>query len=395
MKGWQDRGEVLDSDDEESSLDVEVQRPAKRVRVGDGTAEHDEAEDGGITTIHDTLQSQSAETNEDGNEEWLQRKPGVTYGRKTAPLATQRATESSNLSLSVGFDTADVNAASDKPLSSYRDQVDALPEDANRSSSQPSSDSEGLPEVHELLAPDNAGQAEEQRYPLLSIPSSPLSERAVSPTPPLLADVFHFSPPALPVSASSARPASVAPNDAADVAYGALEVYTFAEPRRRNFRTRNEKQLHPYMFDKAQYQQQCRERGMRPVRLTDAAQQPAETQQDSSDEDNDQSSQILFANSNSSPRNGSPAVKGRPRNAIDDSSRLHPRRDVNDYESEDELPDLPAIMRRPILDGIQQGAKRRRLFDNTRHRSANLAHPDRSGDRRFLHTAFASPDFQR
>ena len=88
---------------------------------------------------------------------------------------------------------------------------------------------------------------------------------------------------------------SVVQDDATDHAQINAELPVPAGTKRRNLRTRNEKQLHPYMFDKAQYQQQCRERGMRPVRVTEAAQQAAAADESSASDDEEEEGQVQAA----------------------------------------------------------------------------------------------------
>ena len=81
MKSWQDRGEVLDSDDEDLSLGADSQspdRPRKKQRVsGSGGYPRDDG------TAPKPLGSGAVYQEENDDEDWLQPQVTTTYGRKT------------------------------------------------------------------------------------------------------------------------------------------------------------------------------------------------------------------------------------------------------------------------------------------------------------------------
>lgn len=104
--------------------------------------------------------------------------------------------------------------------------------------------------------------------------SSPLSERDVSPPLEFLGTRTDM-PASLLNDASDMSDAEPLPQDLNDADVHSLAA---AANARRSLRARQEKQLHPYMYDKAQYQKQFRERGLKPVRLMEEASANQESQ---------------------------------------------------------------------------------------------------------------------
>lgn len=364
MKRWQDRGEVQDSDDEELSLGAESQspeRPAKRARLEDAGTEIANENVGGA--------SEGQGEGEDELEDWLQPKPAITHGGNTIARAAYAIEARDAPSEEAPSETATICATPVKSITPTQ------PEVIDHFTSSQSSDCGDLPDVQDILAgrANIVGVQQIDGQPI-SAPSSPLTERDVSPSPPADYDGFRFSPLQLAFK-RTAPPNSTHSDDEAISRRDTSELRTLAAQSRRNLRTRKEKQLHPYMFDKAQYQQQCRERGMRPVRVMEAEQNTAETQDGLASGDESLSSQIVYGNSSPSPARQSPIV--RPSSPARAGSPNLFRN--GELSSNDDLPDLRPTLTRSIPEGIQQGSKRRRLFSTTR-RSADLRSRDSGRD---------------
>ena len=349
MKRWQDRGEVQDSDDDELSLgegSPSSERPSKKARLGDG----------GSGDAHQTIQE--AGEDEVEYEDWLRPKPVLTYSRKVGSSAVNRSGDENDPASTLD-PTQNINDADHEPSNAgHGTQPDDVGEKSSLLGSSQTNDSEELPDIRDLIANRTEGQPvrRDVEEPLQSGLSSPLSEREISPSPPPAADGFLFPTQQIGSGASPAAGTIREDDERIDepVFPAALD---FVADRRRNLRSRNEKQLHPYLVDKAQYEQQCRARGMRPVRVLEAAQPAAETQDPSANEEDSQSSQIIYTD-----RTSSPAL----RNASDEMT-VNPQQ-IQDYhyDSDDELPDLSKVYSHRVPGGVQMGSKRRRLFQTTR-----------------------------
>ena len=352
MKRWQDRGEVQDSDDEELSLGAESpspERPAKKARLGDSGPD-----------VPDQAIQKGGDDDDGKDEDWLRPKPAITYGRKLG-LSAITQLEHPNDQATTCDPTPNNDDARHKPFGTNSgSQPDGVGEKSSVLCSSQTNDSEDLPDVRYLIANRTEGQpvrGEVERYEsLFSALSSPLSERAISPSPPPASDGF-FLPTLRQTSETAVATDTITPDNEIGSNRGLSTAADSVANRGRNLRTRNEKQLHPYMVDKAQYQQQCRDRGMRPVRVLEAEQPAAETQDPFMNDEESQSSQIIYRNSSSSPALHS---------ASNEMAVIPQQIQNHHYDSEDELPDLSTSMRRRIPGGVQVGSKRRRLFQATR-----------------------------
>lgn len=109
---------------------------------------------------------------------------------------------------------------------------------------------------------------------LADLSSSPLSEREVSPPPMFMPEKTNVTSP-LDNDLETLSDTESLPRDFDSLG---AQSRTSAADARRSLRARKEKQLHPYMYDKAQYQKQFRERGLKPVRVLENATPNEETQ---------------------------------------------------------------------------------------------------------------------
>ncbi|PPJ54150.1 hypothetical protein CBER1_01036 [Cercospora berteroae] len=330
MKRWQDRGEVEDSEDDELELNLSSpspERPIKRVK------QKEDAADAQDSTVEAVANEDGAE--DEDEIAWLPAKVANTYGRKgklTRPSRRTRAnpatasnSEASNSpsqggppssgersdfgspeaapevaasnsivgqipasqgeaskgivattttheqtrTISPQPSTAPTPASkrsqaptSQKDSSSVRPASTPLIFGDNVSSSQNSSQ-ESLPHARELFA------AAKTRLPSAA-PSSPLSEREVSPP-----AYFEQRDGQIVVNKAKEVSGSLKDENAVhdEILRNSMLVHTQSETTtgRRSLRARKEIQLHPYLIDKAKYQRQCKERGIKPVRLIDAA----------------------------------------------------------------------------------------------------------------------------
>nr|POE90612.1 protein mms22 [Quercus suber] len=173
--------------------------------------------------------------------------------------------------------------------------------------------------------------------------------------------------------------------EAADAALAAALEADADQPtgRRRALRARKEQQLHPYLYEKAQYTRQWRSRGLQPVHYRVVDDRAAETQ-DSFHNSNSQNEEQMRSFS-SSPTQIDAASHS-------DVMSLHSpkritRREISGIvdNGEDELPDI-----RSVLDAARQDG-------HTRRKRQKLAHPTRAAyhwNRRLLDTSvdeFAVP----
>ena len=361
MKRWQDRGEVLDSDDEELSLvageSQSPERASKKQRLeesNDGSSDQQRAVEGPQTPNGEQAPRQEDEDDEPDPGELLPESAAV-YGKKAKivkpiiPSPRYVPPEESG--------TKDENTASFQTLEQdAKTNQDRSPIGGLLSSQL--DDTETLPDIQDFLGPRTVGQGKgtsQDGSDLSSAPPSPLSELDVSPSPPsfqlprLLPELGQNPTPG---RAQESKRHHLVP----EVVIPAISAHGGAG--RRSLRTRLEKQLHPYLFDRAQYQKQCRERGMRPIRFSEAERLAAETQEASLSDKEDASSQAFPPLGSSSPVRPSLELgDGSPPDLIRRVSQIEARSDSAD--SEDELPDCPFV--RPVSGAGQGRLKRRKL----------------------------------
>nr|POE96391.1 protein mms22 [Quercus suber] len=195
--------------------------------------------------------------------------------------------------------------------------------------------------------------------------SSPMSDGDVSPPP-----EFRKAIPSL--RSARALPISTHDQNEAEQASAALAAALEADAvqptgRRRALRVRKEQQLHPYLYEKAQYTKQWRSRGLQPVHYRVIDDRSAETQ-DSFGETQSQSQEQFRPFSSS-------ATQLDTANNNDATSRRSSERVVQNGFSEgevgqDELPDIRLILEAAQHDG-QSRRKRQKLVRPTRASSSS------------------------
>lgn len=260
MKRWQDRGEVLDSDDEEWSQSQE--RTPKRLRFAERGSDESLLDDGKTVSgkADSTCYVQQTQEPVQDTEEHTALSPlgparDSGHHEKTPPR----------------IDT--------KTASAFREGVDGTRERHldDVAITQQSLQPQSLPDIRVIIGGVH-GRPSESSAADSSALSSPLSEREVSPP----ADNAMFRFPRMGLAPT--EDAVSDHNDDGDIPERSLEENIPDEALSaargyRNLRARKEKQLHPYLFDKAQHQKQFKERGMRPIRyepvLTEAETQEA------------------------------------------------------------------------------------------------------------------------
>jgi hypothetical protein len=344
MKRWQDRGEVQDSDDEDLSLDAESQSPArKKPRL----AEHSSASAAGPDLETRQVSVQDCTEDGDGEEaEWLLPGVAVTYGKNGSskkPSTAQRAPLNSSRS------TQDVP---ESPVD-ISDDPDVAPElvEADEQDIPPSSSSDGLLDLDQLLKHSRASHspAMDEESPLSSVPSSPLSEREVSP--PAGFQITADADEQLLLPAEPSPIDQVAGEDTTPVPKQSVP-HQIPRPAQRSFRARKEKQLHPYLFELAQYQKQCRDRGLRPIRVAETQAVNNDTQ-DGSVSEND-----------GAPSPAQPDSADEVTNRRGETRHRSQTTDVHDISSPEDDDDLPNMDRLLAKGGPEaySGQKRRKLF---------------------------------
>ena len=390
MKRWQTRGEVQDSDEEEISLDVETQRlthPPKRIKVVkdvEGKDKEDERQatpaaqpDGdanpakpyaetiettgvapqspGHTPVDVTTPGGTTGQEEDNEPAWTTRTNAKTYGRlrgisgpnacKTRelfPVVTQAEQDA------VGATTRET--AYDLPSSSILPEDPVAPFNDHVESAQP------IEANGPVISSPQVGDP-------LSRASSPLSELSNPPDSP--PEFLRLPASTLAQSQTGPERASIASpiNGIFGFDDHVLPPALLTQGARRSLRARQEKQLHPYMYDKAQYQRQCRERGIRPVRLLE--QTAHETQDASLDQDNAEPTSSATRPSSSSSSLGGFMSSGLP---LEDSLQSDARQS-NSNQDEDDLPDINNLLQNRAVAGRLHSRKRQKL----------LHKPDRTG----------------
>ncbi|KAM0721031.1 hypothetical protein Q7P37_003316 [Cladosporium fusiforme] len=385
MKRWQTRGEVQDSDEEELGLEELSQspeHPRKKVKVdqpGSAPSQNADQIQAGrpedalpvaeeINTIveddkpAENLQNlsdkgdrdQAPAPEKDDEPIWTNPVGGNTYGRlqritkhkggnsrDLVPVITQAEQNA--------VDMEDVQAAFEIPSSGSLPQNPVARSD-NAVASVGNAGSM-TPRATNPEADDN-----------MSISSSPLSELSDPPdSPPAFLDM----PESTMLQTRNANPSLAANQPDQIIDIDGHGVPSFLLTQRRSLRARQEKQLHPYMYDKAQYQQQCRERGLRPVRLMDQA--ANETQDASLDKDSAQpTSSATRPSSSSSSFGGLPSSGVHPDESFDNNAGQ-----VQTSFDDDDLPDVETLLRNREHTALAKKRKRQKVLH--RASSKNLS----------------------
>ncbi|KAK1076535.1 hypothetical protein LTR33_008859 [Friedmanniomyces endolithicus] len=364
MKRWQDRGEVEDSDEGEIAVSNESQSPErarKRARIKDG-GDKEPAECTGAwktTGVGDTGYADD----EDPAKSWLHPKPTTTYSRKAnQPLPTG-------------------GAEGAKPIGTHARCVEAVrvvlltgsnaPQNSgdtnNSSTSRPASDDE-LPDLSQSIVRrrDKRPQTPvDQVLDIVSARSSPLSELDGSPLPP---DVFTFGKERLNDTAGPDPTTSSLQSDCDDDAAIIAQIQgtdrVAAMTAGRTLRTRKEKQLHPYAWEMTLYQQQLKQRGIKPVRFATADKRAPETQDRSYSADESESQDQLDGRRRSpvrpSPELGAdvPLPERLDARAEGTGSSLA----SSGSSGDDDFPDIDAVHGRNVQGITYDGRKRRKIL---------------------------------
>ncbi|KAK3072416.1 hypothetical protein LTR53_006869, partial [Teratosphaeriaceae sp. CCFEE 6253] len=418
MKRWQDRGEVEDSDEENSSLSINSQSPEharKRPRLNVGVDEDIEAGDPsdnalgttakaiaqdviadgprpGVATPsinkttarsarsgqNDTPNGAAASskdygsTLEDAEESWINAKDptlrtAITYARQATRETRSKVVQRESPAVAQSQRREATCVAIPSRL------VPPNEEGLVVSQSDVSSGSETeLPNMSQLLArrivtrpqtPAGAGLAG------TSAASSPSSELIGSPQPP---DIFTFGDwEDIQSTAVAHIPPSTALRANADAAGDDAEI--IAQIREadqaavlavgRTFRARQEKQLHPYAWDKTLYQQQWKQRGLKPIHVDTADRRAPETQDRaySGDESDGQEQVAPCSDPPSRPSSelgGDATDYGLPNAA---ANATVDRDDSQPAASDDDFPDIEAVLRRNLHGVAHHGRKRRKV----------------------------------
>jgi hypothetical protein len=393
MKRWQTRGEVQDSDEEELSLEANshsLEYPSKRIKVdeisassnqdGDqtrttpstlpdheqleSTAHNDDVTEAENTDNPDVLNTPGSlitREEEDNEPDWTTHTNTKTYGRlqrvprqdagkarELFPVVTQAEQNA--------IDVENMHTVFDMPSSSNP------PEDA------PAGQQEEVTTT-QIARPTTPPMEHSQAADPMSIASSPLSELSNPPdSPPASLRLFASS--RIQSQVEQQLPVASQFGEASDIVDRESRTALLTQGARRSLRARQEKQLHPYMYDKAQYQQQCRERGLRPVRLTE--QTSHDTQDASLHHDQDPpSSSATRSTSSSSSLGGllSSAV------ALDDSFSAEPNQ-ADSFDAEDDLPDMDRLIQSRAVAGRLKSRKRQKFAHPTINRGNVFAHAE-------------------
>lgn len=230
-------------------------------------------------------------------------------------------------------------------------------QNANLGGESLSDPSGSLPSVSQILE-RNRETTPTRQNEILSALSSPLSEREVSPPPGFVLPLADRATSIL----ASQHPGSdgrLGNDDAVDdmgLAH-ALQHLDTVVAARRSLRTRKEKQLHPYEYEKAIYQRQMRQRGYKPIRFAEHDERTHQNTQDRPYSDGESGSQLQEAGQSSSPAQPSSQPLDH-----DYSQRINGQVAAN---SDDELPHIDSIINRRGFDTVRHGHKRRKLAHKT------------------------------
>ncbi|KAI6874162.1 hypothetical protein KC323_g740 [Hortaea werneckii] len=212
-----------------------------------------------------------------------------------------------------------------------------------------------LPSVGQILE-RNRETTPSRQNDILSASSSPLSEREVSPPPGFVLPLADRQTSIL-ISQhpdSNERLGSNVDDAIDDMELAqALQHPETATAARRSLRTRKEKQLHPYEYEKAIYQRQMRQRGYKPIRFAEQDERTRQSTQDRAYSEGENSSQLQEARQSPSPAQ----LSSQPM-AYDSSQRNNEQVAAN---SDDELPHIDAIISRRGRAVARHGHKRRKL----------------------------------
>ncbi|KAK4555544.1 hypothetical protein LTR86_007297 [Recurvomyces mirabilis] len=347
MKRWQDRGEVQDSDDEDLSLggggeSQSPQQARKRPRLSHRSSSL------GDDKASAVIRGARGGGDDEAGVPWLAPAHATAYGKRSRP---SDASTPRREALFVAIPAVSLNATAQQ----HYDQSDDHPSSGD------------LPDPSQLIAGRSNVTPTTPKCALEasgSPRSSPLSELGDTPrwSPGL------FSHVAFTQSAHDSVPAHVELHDARqsedpllDLAELLEEQPTIAVGRVRTFRARTEKQLHPYGWDKTLYQQQWKQRGLKPIQVID--QRAAETQDQSySSDESDSQQQPLFS---SSPVQPSPTSA--------EAASAANRHGVSSPNLEDDFPDIDKILRRHMRGVVTTGRKRRKTAHLNNGPSANRA----------------------
>ncbi|KAK0327824.1 hypothetical protein LTR82_001341 [Friedmanniomyces endolithicus] len=361
---FQDRGEVEDSDEGESAFSNESQSPErarKRARTEDEGGEETTEDTGAwkVTGVGDTGYADD----EDPAKSWLQPKPTTTYSIKANQPPPPGAAESP------------------KPIETHARRVEAVrvvlptgsyPQKsggANGSSdSRPASDDE-LPDLSQSIGRRRNKRPQtpvDQVLNVASARSSPLSELDGSPLPP---DVFTFGnnweADTVIVPGPAPHPRQSDCDDDADIISQIQATDRVAAlTAGRTLRIRKEKQLHPYAWEMTLYQQQLKQRGIKPVRFATADRRAPETQDRSYSGDESESQEQLDDRCRF-PVRPSPELGADlpfPENPNARATDIGSSQASTASSSDDGFPDVDAVPGRNVQGITYDGRKRRKIL---------------------------------
>lgn len=380
MKRWQDRGEVLDSDDEEFTESQSQERVPKKPRLTEDAQYTDGFGDEKVRSYDAAVQQHEGQ-DESGeqmhaskpDEEWPQTGTEITYeGKPIKEADTSEVVKQPDEQYQSEYNNDSAPVPSSHPT--LAKQPLAIVSDIQNSQS---GQSESLPDIFEVLARNNDRAHVHKTHHGSgdsTAASSALSEPEVSPTPP--SATFRFPR----LGPSAGRDVSHERSDEDDVLQppppdAIPEEIVSAATGRRNLRARKEKQLHPYLFDKAQHQKQFRERGIRPFRYDPSRKEAAETQEVSLSGNDDDSDRSFI--DETVAREELSSELGEDLLSKHAAGNSRPTSQPDAVDSDEELPELTSPFRQPINSSTQHGIKRRKHFHPARPaRPASLDQPN-------------------
>lgn len=391
MKRWQTRGEVQDSDEEELSLDVDSQSPGhalKRIKIDQQQKNDIQDEDharspgsagqlpesvkpvslprlslGEIEGLESVQRNVSGPPQEKDDEPgWTSRSHESVYGRVTRSVQ-QGNHEARGLVPVIPRTEQHAVGLEDVPMA-YDDISSSAPMAREETVSLEQAPASKDAAAGEIPTADQTSAQEPA-----SVASSPLSELSDPPdSPPTFLDL---------AADSTNRLLPIMNNQSSNGDHSGdvfeLPSLLLTQGARRSLRARQEKQLHPYMYDKAQYQRQCRERGLRPVRLME--QMANETQDASLNDDNMQPSSSATQPSSSSSHIGSLVSSGLPPDGSFDINLGY----APPHNAEEELPDIDRLLKSRATAGRLRSRKRQKVSHGTKTRrdaAIQLIHQD-------------------
>lgn len=352
MKRWQDRGEVLDSDDEDSLVRAhsqDLQGRRKRLKSQD--------------TDNETVDDRSQDVRECQHEESDSslRAVAVTYGRKAR--SSPRHEPHLERLASKTFDNATSGPMADGV---YASSLRTSPFMHGSSAL----DHEALPENHQGVVV--RGQVHDEVSPwgdsgseLSSAPLSPMSGLSIGVN--LVPKASYQNIESSWRSATERSPNFLGASIVSEhqTQRTKADAHDILQTGQRTLRTRTENQLHPYMLERLQYQRQFRERGLRPIRLEETNDDAAETQEASSHENDSQSSQASI--DVNSPKAASSDAEEET-SQYSPGSRSPKLLRVNAASSDEELPELGPFHKQGSRFEDKQ-TKRRKLVHATKIRA--------------------------